>query len=93
MSNASDLRHLTIEAATCLICADSGSCGSPTACRADAGRYIAKANDMLGSDGIKVETVRTGKVTAFTVTDTGQIRVWLPDGNTDLVDGIEVIRQ
>ncbi len=92
MSAAADLRHLAIEAATCLICADSGSCSSPNDCRFDASHYIAQANEMLGADGVEVETVRTGKVTAFRVTETGKIRVWLPGGNTDVIDGIEVLR-
>jgi hypothetical protein len=90
MTAVSDLRHLAIEAATCLICADSSSCSNPDDCRADAGRYVDKANELLGRDGVEVEAIRTGRVTAFAVTDTGRIRVWLADGSTDVIDGIEV---
>ncbi|MEU4558442.1 hypothetical protein AB0F72_08630 [Actinoplanes sp. NPDC023936] len=88
---AKDLRHLSIEATTNLICADSGSCSNPDDCRRFAADYVTKANELLHDHEVTVETVRLGKVTAFTVTDTGRIRVWTANGGTDLIYGDEVI--
>lgn len=90
MTAAADLRHLAIEAATCLICAGSGSCTEPDACRRAAGRYVDAANRLLDGGDLAVATVRFGEVTAFRVTDAGRIRVWLENGGTDLIDGSEI---
>lgn len=90
--SATELRDLTIEAATCLICAGNASCTDPESCHRDAAHYISLANRLLAGGPVEVETVALGKVSAFIVTDSGRIRVHLPDGGTSLVDGVEVLR-
>jgi hypothetical protein len=89
-TTASTLRDLANEAATNLICADGSSCSNPDDCRRFAARYVNDANALIGQAGIAVKTHRLGEVKAFAVTETGKIRVWLPNGDTDLIDSFEV---